>query len=152
MTISSRLEKEGRELLGASKALELEGLGLDSFSHPPFQSVGQLFSCALQELIYLNDLYHQLLFDQIAREPVKQDREPFGADFWETWLERFKQHRMAPGPASPAPSQFDRTKVDELIQVLEIDQLLQGTGEELTDRRRVDRLSRSHTESKVHAK
>jgi serine/threonine protein kinase len=40
---------------------------------------------------------------------------------------------MTPSPASPAPSQFNRTKVDELIQVLEVDQLLQGTGEELTD-------------------
>jgi serine/threonine protein kinase len=32
-----------------------------------------------------------------------------------------------------APSQIDRTKVDELRQILDVDQLLQGTGEELSD-------------------
>jgi serine/threonine protein kinase len=43
------------------------------------------------------------------------------------------QRLIAPTPASLAPSQFDRTKVEKLRQVLDVDQLLQGTGEELTD-------------------
>src|SRR5947208_713658 len=43
------------------------------------------------------------------------------------------QRLVAPSPASAAPSQIDRTKVDELRQVLDADQLLQGTGEELSD-------------------
>src|SRR2546423_14048945 len=40
------------------------------------------------------------------------------------------QRLIALSPASLAPSQFDRTKVDELRQILEVEQLLRGIGEE----------------------
>jgi len=43
------------------------------------------------------------------------------------------QRLVAPSPASAAPLQIDRTKVDELRQILDADQVLQGTGEELSD-------------------